>query len=131
VSPEADYNWRQAQRFSYKVRLLDPVEFPEAVVHYSYYAIYHASLAVLLTVEGSTPTKHGSVNTAMCRLAAAREGPDEERALRFALREAYEMRLRADYMADTPIPRRQADAADIAAHRDTVLAFCDRVLADP
>ncbi|MBK1667447.1 hypothetical protein CKO28_05305 [Rhodovibrio sodomensis] len=128
MTPEAEPHRRQAQRFVRQADKFDAEEDPEAVIHYGYYAIYHAGVAALLQVHGTAPSKHGKVNDAIAQLARNTVGSGQEAAIRHAVVQAYKFRVRADYLADTPIAQRQADAREILACRDEVLKFCRQIV---
>jgi uncharacterized protein (UPF0332 family) len=128
VTPDAEPHWRQAQRFVRQSDKSDSDEDPEAVIHYAYYAIYHAAIAALLQTHGTSPSKHGRVNEAIAQLAGQIVDATHEKAIRQAVVEAYRARVRADYLADTPIAQRQADAREILGYRDEVLAFCREIV---
>jgi uncharacterized protein (UPF0332 family) len=128
VTPAAEPHWRQAQRFVRQADKSDPDEDPEAVIHHCYYAIYHAAIAALLQTHGTAPSKHGKVNDAIAQLAGQTVDATHEKTIRQAVVEAYRARVRADYLADTPIAQRQADAREILGYRDDVLAFCRKIV---
>jgi uncharacterized protein (UPF0332 family) len=128
VTSAAEPHWRQAQRFVRQADKSDPDEDPEAVIHYCYYAIYHGAVAALLQTHGTSPTKHGRVNDGIAQLAGQAVDSMHEKAIRQAVVAAYRARVRADYLADTPIAQRQADAREILGYRDEVLAFCRKIV---
>ena len=101
---------------------------PSAVISTSYYAAFHAAIAALLAVHGTAPTKHGKVHEALAKLAKAREPSSDAAAIKDAIERAYEMRVRADYEPDAWPEETRANADSIPALRDTVIAFCDRVI---
>jgi uncharacterized protein (UPF0332 family) len=111
----------QAERIS-------PETAPDALISISYYAIYHAAVAALLTAHGTAPTKHGKIHRALAKLAEAREGEACAREIETAIENAYEMRVRADYEPDARPEETRANAERISALRDSVIAFCERVV---
>jgi len=128
MTPEAEPHWRQAQRFARQSTKFDADENPEAVIHCCYYAIYHAAVAALLHAHGTAPSKHGKVNDAIVQLASRTARPETVYAIRTAVVQAYKFRVRADYLADTPIVQRQTDAREVRGYRDDVLEFCRAVV---
>jgi uncharacterized protein (UPF0332 family) len=75
----------------------NPTSDPEGVAHHAYYAMYNAATAVLLAREGEYPKTHGSLVGRFGLLV--KDLPGKARDHGRALREAYELRLLADYDA--------------------------------
>jgi uncharacterized protein (UPF0332 family) len=131
VNQEAEALRRKADGLVTELLRMDPVTMPVGVIHHSYYAVYHASMAALLAAYGTSSSKHGKVHEAIGRLAIERAGAVEGRQIAAAVQEAYEMRIRADYEPDARPEETRLAAERISLLRATVLAFCDRVLAAP
>lgn len=70
---------------------------PEGVAHHAYYAMYNATTAVLLDRDGEYPKTHGTLVGRFGLLV--KDLPGKARDHGRALREAYELRLLADYDA--------------------------------
>lgn len=128
MTPDVDLEWRKAKRKLEEARALSADTTPDALVSSSYYAMYHAIIAALISANGTAPTKHGKLHQALVRLADSREGRDFADEIAFAIDEAYKMRIRADYDPGATPDETRADAERIPALRDTVVAFCDRVI---
>ena len=128
MTADAAAHRRRADELREQAERQSPQTAPDAVVTLSYYAVFHAALAALLTAYGTAPSKHGKVHRALAKLAETQEGEARAREIESAIEDAYEMRVRANYEPDTRPDETRADAERIPALRDTVIAFCDRVI---
>ncbi|MDZ7714395.1 MAG: HEPN domain-containing protein [Rhodovibrio sp.] len=129
MNAEASSHRHKARRLTGECDHLSPDEAPVALISTSYYAIYHACVAALLSAHGTAPGKHGKVHRAIAELAAKLEGEARAQEVESAIEDAYEMRVRADYEPDGRPEETRRNAERIPALRDTVIAFCDRVIA--
>nr|WP_242480356.1 HEPN domain-containing protein [Rhodovibrio sodomensis] len=118
----------KSRRLRAEAEAISPTQAPSAVISACYYAAFHAAIAALLAVHGTAPTKHGTVHDALAKLAKAREPEADAAAIKDALERAYEMRIRADYEPDARPEETRVNAERISELRDTVIAFCDRVI---
>lgn len=107
-----------------------PGSSPVTTIHLSYYAMWHAATAALLHRNGSVSRNHGRLIAAFKALIAS-EPETASGVSPDALDRAYELRCRADYEAGVPPEDMVEHAREIGDLRASVLAFCDRVLADP
>ena len=128
MNPEPGSHRDKARRLTGECDHLSSDQAPVARINTSYYAIYHAAMAALLTANGTAPTKHGKVHDALARLAKTRETPADAKKIKQAIEDAYEMRVRADYEPDARPEETRRNAERVPALRDTVIAFCDRVI---
>jgi uncharacterized protein (UPF0332 family) len=128
VTADAAAHRRRAAELREQAEKQSPQTAPDALVTLSYYAVFHAALAALLTAHGTAPTKHGKVHRALAKLAETKEGETRAREIESAIENAYEMRIRANYEADARPEETRANAERIPTLRDTVIAFCDRVI---
>jgi uncharacterized protein (UPF0332 family) len=125
---EAKTHRARAAELRSQAERIKPETAPDALISLSYYAIYHAAVAALLTAHSTAPGKHGKIHRALAKLAETREGEACAREIETAIENAYEMRIRADYEPDARPEETRANAERISALRDTVIAFCDRVI---
>lgn len=130
MNPEAAAYRRKAAILLSQLEEIDPDRLPDLIVHQSYYVIYHAAIAALLAAHGSAPTKHGKVHVALGDLAEERDGESEGHRIRTAVLEVYRWRVRADDEPDARPEEIRLAVRRTTELRDTVLAFCDRVLAE-
>ena len=128
MNSEAGAHRDKARRLTSECCHLSPDSAPVALISSCYYAIYHASVVALLAANDTTPTKHGKVHNALARLAKTREVPADAQKIKQAIEDAYEMRIRADYDPDARPEETRRNAERIPALRDTVIAFCDRMI---
>jgi uncharacterized protein (UPF0332 family) len=128
VTAEAKTHRARAAELRSQAERISSETAPDGLISISYYAIYHAAVAALLTAHGTTPTKHGKIHRALAKLAETREGEACAREIETAIENAYEMRIRANYEPDARPEETRTNAARISALRDTVMAFCDRVI---
>jgi uncharacterized protein (UPF0332 family) len=128
VTSEARSHRDKAERLRRECGSISPAQAPDAVISLSYYAVYHACVAALLAANATAPRKHGKVHDAIGKLADSREASPIAREIKQAVEQAYEMRIRADYDPGARPDETRADAERIPALRDTVVAFCDRVI---
>jgi uncharacterized protein (UPF0332 family)/predicted nucleotidyltransferase len=69
----------------------------EGVIHGAYYAMFHAARAALLAVEGTASTNHGRVVETFGRMVRKRRLGKAAADLAQTLKDAYELRAKADY----------------------------------
>jgi uncharacterized protein (UPF0332 family) len=87
----------KARRLVRVAKTYDVTNDAEGVAHHAYYAMYNAATAVLLAREGEYPKTHSAL---VGRFGlAVKDLPGTARDHGRALREAYELRLLADYDA--------------------------------
>lgn len=118
MSEGARLRFQKARQFLTEAKNADPKECPLSIVHNSYYAMFHAALAVLEQSMERPPTRHGMVIGAFGRLVIDRG--EEGKRLGRAFNDAQELRLACDY-APGNVPTLQ-DATNI---REDALAFLD------
>ena len=87
----------KARRLVRIARTYSTEKDPEGVAHHAYYAMYNATAAVLLDRDGEYPKTHGTLVGRFGLLV--KDLPGDARNHGRALREAYELRLLADYDA--------------------------------
>lgn len=74
---------------------LDPASSPEGVIHLSYYAMFHAAVAVLLVRHGTAPTRHRVIIGQFGLLVKDMGAAERQGAKSF--NRAFDRRLLADY----------------------------------
>jgi uncharacterized protein (UPF0332 family) len=99
LTAEVRQRFAKARRLVRVARTYDPIKDAEGVAHHAYYAMYHAATAVLLSREGEGqyPKTHGALVSRFGLVV--KDLPGTTRGQGRALREAYELRLLADYDA--------------------------------
>jgi uncharacterized protein (UPF0332 family) len=102
----------KARRLVRVAKTYDPTKDAEGVAHH--YAMYNAATAVLLSREGQYPKTHGTLVSRFGLLIKDLPGPARDHGR--ALREAYELRLLADYDAGASGLTDRARASLAAAH---------------
>jgi uncharacterized protein (UPF0332 family) len=125
MKPEIGNRLAKARLFLAEAGRADPAVSPLSIVHDSYYAMFHAALAVLSHHLNKPPVKHATVIGEFGRLA--RDWGEEARRHGRALNDAQELRLASDYA-----PEIVPTAEDAARARDEArefLAFCEKRLA--
>lgn len=115
-----------AHRHLAEAQAAKPEVAPSASVHCSYYAMFHAARAVLLHVNGTASTRHGSVLTAF-EARADMEGPDMLARARM-LRKAYNARLETDYTEQLATSEGKAT---VLAHATEFVTYCAIRLGTP
>lgn len=97
MTTEVSQRLAKARRLVRVARTYDPTKDAEGVAHHAYYAMYHAAVAVLLFREGDYPKTHSALVSRFGLFVKdqSRTARDQGRALR----QAYELRLLADYDA--------------------------------
>jgi len=108
-----------------QARRLDPNRDAEGVIHLSYYAMYHAAVAVLLARSRTVPTRHSSV-IGRFGLLAKKLG-DEAREAGRTINRAFDLRLLADY--DVAAQDLGEDARIIRGKATRFLKTCERLTA--
>jgi uncharacterized protein (UPF0332 family) len=97
VTPEVRQRLTKARRLIRIARGYDPRKDPEGVAHHAYYAMYNAATAVFLDRQGGYPKTHGTIVGQFGLLV--KDMPGKARDHGRAFREAFELRLLADYDA--------------------------------
>jgi uncharacterized protein (UPF0332 family) len=121
---DAERALRQAERLAQQAAELAPASF-EAVIHLSYYAMFHAARAALLATEGSATTRHGRLPKAFA-VMVRRTGREGGRRHAEAFQEAYDLRITSDYgFGERELSR---EAAELVAEVEGFVAFCRAVL---
>lgn len=87
----------KARRLVRVAKTYDPTKDAEGVAHHAYYAMYHAATAVLLSHEGQYPKTHAALVSRFGLFVKDLSGTARDQGR--ALRQAYELRLLADYDA--------------------------------
>ena len=118
----------KAERCRKEADEISSTQAPNGMIGMSYLAVYHAAMAALLAAHGTSPTKHGKLHDALARLAEQREVPAKAHEIHEAVERMNTMRVRANYDPSVRPEETRADAERIPALRDTVIAFCDRVI---
>lgn len=114
----------KARQFLTEAQKADPKESPLSIVHESYYAMFHAALAVLEQSMDQPPTRHGMVIGAFGRLV--KDMGDEGKRHGRAFNDAQELRLACDY-APGNVPTGE-DARIIRENARAFLEFCEKRL---
>jgi len=109
---QAQRAWANAEVHLAEAEAIDPSKSPAALVHTSYYAMFHAARACLLKEKGTAPKKHDSVIREFGRLASM--GDERLRQCGRDLNAAYDARIKADY---SDVPGTTADAARAALRK--------------
>ena len=86
----------KAERFAQQAEQALPQAY-ETVVHNSYYAMFHAARAALLTLEGAASTNHGRLVERFVQTVKQRRLGPAAVDCAATLSEAYELRAKADY----------------------------------
>ena len=114
MTPEVRQRLTKARRLVRIARSYDAKKDPEGVAHHAYYAMYNAATAVFLDRQGAYPKTHGTIVGQFGMLV--KDMPGRARDHGRALREAFELRLLAEYDAGaTGLADRSAAALDAAA----------------
>jgi uncharacterized protein (UPF0332 family) len=92
---EARQRLTKARRLVRVAKTYDPTKDAEGVAHHAYYAMYHAAAAVLVAREGQHPKTHAALVGRIGLLVKDLSEPARDQGR--ALRQAYELRLLADY----------------------------------
>lgn len=116
MSDEIGLRLQKARIMLDQANELDPATKSEAVIHLCYYAMYHAAVAVLLSRNGTAPSKHGGVISQFGLLV--KDDPTA-RAAGKALNLAYDARLLSDY---------QFERADLSVHAARLRAEAEEFL---
>ncbi len=126
MSVEAKRHLEKAERLLRQATALDPEDAPEALVHLSYYAMFHAATAVLIAHRDEAAKTHVGLIGSFGRLVKDR-GETARRHGR-ALNQAEDLRLQADYgVAHADLAEAAEDLArDAAAFVD----FCTKWVVD-
>lgn len=114
----------KAKEFLRQAQGLDADHTPEPVIHLSYYAMFHAALAVLEARVAEPPTKHRGVIVQFARIT--RDMGEAQRGAARSLRVAYDRRLVADY--DIEAPSLSVDAAETRDAAAVFLGVCEGLL---
>jgi uncharacterized protein (UPF0332 family) len=117
-SIHAEVSWRKAVAHLNEAAAQDADASPTAVIHSSYYAMFHAAPAVLFKATGDAPKRHDSIIRQFG--LPARDLDEAMRASGWALNVAKDDRNAADY--DEAVLSSPEDARGLA--RD-FLAICD------
>jgi uncharacterized protein (UPF0332 family) len=99
---------------------IDATLAPGAVVHTSYYAMFHAAVAFIYFQTGSAPTKHDQVIGEFGRLLKG--APENERAHGRAFNRLKDLRESDDYDWQEAIESTEAESA-----RQIAIAFLEYV----
>jgi uncharacterized protein (UPF0332 family) len=126
LTDDAALHLAKAKELLRQAQLLDPGETPEPVIHISYYAMFHAAVAVLSVQMATTPTKHRGVILHFNRVT--KDMGDDARAAAKALQVAFDRRLLADY--GVIAAKLSLDAVETRAAASRFLDLCDRILGD-
>jgi uncharacterized protein (UPF0332 family) len=127
VTTEILLHRQKARSFVAQAAELDAATKPEAVIHLSYYAMYHAAAAALLARTGSVPARHAGIIGQFGLLV--RNLDDVARRAGKALNVAFDTRVLADY--DIGQGDLAQDARQIQADSAVFLKVCDRLIDDP
>jgi len=114
----------KARRLVRVAKACDVTDDAEGVAHHAYYAMYNAATTVLLAREGEYPKTHSAL---VGRFGlAVKDLPGTARGHGRALREAYELRLLADYDAGASgLADRAKASLDAAA---SFIKFCQMLI---
>ena len=96
MTPAQDLDaWQRALTHLAQARAQNPEASPAAIVHSSYYAMFHAARACLLNQDGSAPKKHDRVIQRFGFLV--KDTTAEARQAARDLNRAWDQRVEADY----------------------------------
>lgn|GEM_PF-1382516 len=124
MTAEVRQRLRKARRLVRIARSYDVDKDPEGVAHHAYYAMYNAASAVFLARDGSHPKTHGSIVGQFGLLV--KDMPGKAREHGRAFREAFELRLLADYDAGATGLASRAQASLAAA--TALIAFASSLI---
>lgn len=97
MTSEISQRLSKARRLVRVAKTYNPTKDAEGVAHHAYYAMYHAATAVLLYREGQYPKTHSALVSRFRLFAKDLSAASRDQGR--ALRQAYELRLLADYDA--------------------------------
>ena len=123
MRPEAVRRLAKAERFLRQATVLDEAVMTEAVIHCSYYTMFHAAAAVLLERTGKAPKTHAAMVGQFSSIARTTGKDAELLARRFNRAES--RRLVSDY---DDAPAEEDDAASVRSSAVEFLALCRRLL---
>jgi uncharacterized protein (UPF0332 family) len=116
----AAVSWEKAEAHLREATAQDEDASPMAVIHSSYYAMFHAARAVLFTATGSAPKRHDGAIQQFGLLVWDRD--DAVRATGKAFNQVKDQRAAADYDETVvPSPEEAREAVEAAVH---FLAVC-------
>jgi len=101
--------WREALIHLAEARAMSAERSPAALVHASYYAMFHAARACLLRQHDTAPKKHDSVIGQFGQLA--KEGDEAMRQAGHDLNTGWDLRIKGDYGEAGQITAEQASLA--------------------
>jgi uncharacterized protein (UPF0332 family) len=126
LTDDAELHFAKAKDLLRQALLLDPGETPEPLIHISYYAMFHAALAVLSARMQTPPTKHRGVILHFNRVS--KDMGDDARAAAKALQVAFDRRLLADYgVLEAKLSHDAVETRDAARN---FLDYCGRILGE-
>lgn len=126
MSEEAAGHLGKAERLLAQAAALEAAQAPEAVIHLSYYAMFHAATAFLLKSGERSVLTHGGLIGSFGRLM--RERGEEARAQGRLLNRAENLRLASDYgVTHADLPQRAAELLDEAR---VFVSFCSGTTTD-
>ena len=123
MTPEAARRLAKAERLLRQATSLDEAVVTEAVIHGSYYAMFHAAAAVLLERTGKAPKTHAAMVGQFSSIARTAGQDAELLARRF--NRAGSRRLISDY---DDVPAEKDDATTVRSSAVEFLALCRRLL---
>ena len=113
MTSEISQRLSKARRLVRVAKTYNPTKDAEGVAHHAYYAMYHAATAVLLYREGQYPKTHSALVSRFGLFAKDLSAASRDQGR--ALRQAYELRLLADYDAGAKNLAERATASPVAA----------------
>jgi uncharacterized protein (UPF0332 family) len=116
----ATVSWQKAEAHHREAAAQDADASPMAVIHSSYYAMFHAARAVLFHATGSAPKRHDGVIQQFGLLV--RDMDDALRAAGKAFNEVKDERTAADY--DETIVPSPGEAREALMAAEKFLAIC-------
>jgi uncharacterized protein (UPF0332 family) len=127
LTDEVQKRFSKARRLLRVARTYNASEDPEGVAHHAYYAMYHAATAVLLSRDGSYPKTHANLVGQFGLVVRDLDQAAKQHGRAF--REAYELRLLADYDAGATnlTGRVQASLAAVSSF----ITFAEQMIARP
>jgi len=123
MSPDPDRakaSWRKAEAHLNEAKALDPNDAPMAIIHSSYYAMFHGARAALFQATGNAPKTHDGVIQQFGLLA--RNSDEKLRSAGRALNEMKDERNHADY--DETVTTSSGDAGDALHAAVNFLSVC-------
>lgn len=123
MTGEAQERLAKAARLLEQAEPLDARQAPEAIIHLSYYAMFHAATAVLLGAGETQTLTHGGLIGGFGRIM--RNRGDHDRAQARLFNRAQDLRMQSDYgVSPTDLAE---GAAGLLQDAKSFVAFCSNI----